>query len=97
VVDQGGKPVLQAAWKSRDLVMPQTPSIINGVVFAVSGGDAQHPAVLYALDGATGQDVWNSGTTMTSYARSGVAGGSSQLYLGTHDSMVYAFGFPLVK
>jgi hypothetical protein len=97
VVDQGGRPVLQAAWKSRDLVVPQTPSIVNGVVFAVSGGDAQHPAVLYALDSATGQDVWNSGTTMTSYARAGVAGGSSQLYLGTHDSMVYAFGFPLVK
>ncbi len=97
VVNQGGKPVLQTAWKSRDLVVPQTPSIVNGVVFAVSGGDAQHPAVLYALDSATGQDVWNSGATMTSYARSGVAGGSSQLYLGTHDNMVYTFGFPLVK
>jgi outer membrane protein assembly factor BamB len=96
VVDAGGKPSLQAAWVSRDMTVPQTPAIVNGVIFAVSGGDAQHPAVLYALDGATGRDVWNSGATMTSYARTGVSGGSSQLYLGTHDSTVYAFGFPLV-
>ncbi len=97
VVDAGGKPSLQAAWVSRDLLMPQTPTIVNGVVFAVSGGDAQHPAVLYALDGATGKDIWNSGSTMTSYTRTGISGGATQLYVGTHDSTVYAFGFPLVK
>jgi outer membrane protein assembly factor BamB len=77
--------------------MPQTPTIVNGVVFAVSGGDAQHPAVVYALDGSTGKDIWNSGTTVTSYTRTGIAGGSSQMYLATHDSTVYTFGFPLVK
>jgi hypothetical protein len=96
VVDQGGQPTLQPAWVSRDLTVPQTPAIVNGVVFAVSGGDAQHPAVLYALDGATGKDLWNSGTTMTSFARSGISGGAGQLYLGTNDSTVYAFGVPLV-
>jgi len=95
VVDAGGKPTLQQAWVSRDMIVPQTPAIVNGVVFAVSGGDGQHAAVLYALDGATGKDLWNSGTTITSYARTGVSGGSSQLYLGTHDSTVYAFGYPL--
>ena len=97
VVDQGGKPTLQPAWTSRDMTFPLTPTIVNGVVFAVSGGDTQHPAVLYALDGETGRDLWNSATTITSYARSGISGGSSQLYLGTHDSTVYAFGFVLVK
>ncbi len=97
VVDQNGKPSLQPAWVSRDLTFPQTPTIVNGVIFAVSGGDAQHPAVLYALDGATGKDLWNSGTTMTSYTRTGVSGGSSQLYLTTLDSTVYTFGFELVK
>ena len=30
---------------------------------------------------------------MTSYTRTGVSGGSSQLYLGTHDNTVYTFGF----
>ena len=97
VVDQGGKPTLQPGWVSRDMTVPQTPTIVNGVVFAVSGGDAQHPAVLYALDGASGKDLWNSGTTMTSYARAGISGGASQLYLGTNDSTIYAFGFELVK
>lgn len=97
VVDQAGKPSLQPAWVSRDLTFPLTPAIVNGVVLAVSGGDAQHPAVLYALDGATGKDLWNSGTNITSYARSGISGGSSQFYLGTYDSTVYAFGFLLVK
>ncbi len=97
VVNQGGKPSLQAAWSSRDLTVPQTPAIVNGVVFAVSGGDAQHAAVLYALDGSTGKDLWNSGTTMTSFTRSGVSGSASQLYVSTHDSTIYTFGFPLEK
>jgi outer membrane protein assembly factor BamB len=97
VVDQAGRPTLQSAWVSRDLIVPQTPTVVNGVVFAVSGGDAQHAAVLYALDGATGKELWNSGSTMTSFARTGISGGASQLYLGTNDGTIYAFGFPLVK
>jgi outer membrane protein assembly factor BamB len=97
VVDQGGKPTLQQVWVEGGFTMPQTPTIVNGVVFAASGGDAQHPAVVYALDGTTGKELWNSGATITSFARTGISGGSSQLYLGTYDSMVYAFGFPLIK
>ena len=97
VVNQGGQFSLQPAWVSRDVVNPATPAIVNGVVLAVAGGDAQHAAILYALDGSTGKDVWNSGTTMTSYTRSGISGGSSQFYVGTVDSTIYAFGFELVK
>lgn len=97
VVDQGGKPTLQPAWASRDLTNPLTPAIIDGVVFAVSGGDAQHPAVLYVLDGASGKELWNSGTTIASYARSPVSGGASQVYLSTADSTIYTFGYELVK
>ena len=97
LVDQSGKLSLESAWSSRDLLMPQTPTIVNGVVFALAGGDAQHPAVLYALDGASGKEFWNSGNTITSYSRVAPAGGSSQLYLSTHDSTVYTFGYELVK
>jgi hypothetical protein len=97
VVDQGGKPSLQPAWVSRDLTWPVTPAIVNGVIFAVSGGDSQHAAVIYALDGSTGKDLWNSATTITSYARSPISGGASQLYVSTADSTIYAFGFPLPK
>jgi hypothetical protein len=87
------------------------PMIVNGVIFAVSSGEwdsdeskmsaaqrAQRSshAVLYALDGATGKPVWNSGATIGSFVHGGgLSGGSGQLYLGTHDGTLYAFGFPI--
>ena len=50
----------------------------------------------YALDGTTGKELWNSGTTITSFARGGVlSGGVGQIYLTTHDGVIYAFGFPM--
>lgn len=97
VVDQGGKPSLQPAWASRDLTSAQTPVTIAGVVMALSGGDAQHPAVLYALNGATGKDLWNSGTTITGYSRAAASGSASQVYVSTLDGTIYAFGYPIVK
>ena len=109
--EEGGKISLQAGWASRNLVSPLTPTIINGVVFATSGGEFKTSdskmsaaaragrsgkAVLYALDGATGKELWSSGTTITSFAR-GVAltGGMGQLYLTTYDGTIYAFGYPM--
>jgi outer membrane protein assembly factor BamB len=93
VVDQNGAPVLQRGWTSRDMMAPLPPVVINGVVFAVSGG-ASRPSVLYALDGATGQELWNSGAAIASIAR-GLSGGSGQVYVGTNDGTLYAFGFPI--
>jgi len=95
VVDRSGAPVLEPGWVSRDLVSPLPPMVINGVVFAVSSGELRTNAVLYALDGTTGKELWNSGKTIASFARSGLSGGGSQLYLGTYDGVLYAFGFPM--
>ncbi len=111
LVEQNGSLTLQPGWASRNLVSPLTPTIINGVVFAASSGEfrtndsrvtaAQRAArsssaVLYALDGATGKELWNSGTTITSFARGGaLAGGVGQIYLTTYDGVIYAFGFPM--
>jgi hypothetical protein len=111
VVEQGGSISLQFGWVSRDLVSPLTPTIINGVVFATSSGEfrtndakvtaAQRaarskPAVIYALDGTTGKELWNSGTTIKSFARGGaLSGGMGQFYLTTYDGTLYAFGFPM--
>lgn len=111
VVEQSGGVVLQQGWTSRDLVSPLTPTIINGVVFATSSGEfrtndsnvtaAQRaarskPAVIYALDGITGKELWNSGTTIKSFARgNALSGGMGQFYLTTYDGTFYAFGFPM--
>lgn len=103
VVDQNNAPTLQPQWVSRDLAAPVTPAVVNGVVFALASGEAvgataaqrSAPAVLYALDGATGKELWTSGATMTSFVRGiGPSAGDSQVYVVTHDGTLYAFGMP---
>jgi len=92
--ESGGAPGLKQAWLSRDLTAPRTPIVINGVVFALAGGTASVPAVLYALDPGTGKEIWNSGTTITSFATADLAAGTGQVYVVTHDNTVWTFGFP---
>ncbi|MEP7272831.1 MAG: PQQ-binding-like beta-propeller repeat protein [Acidobacteriota bacterium] len=109
LVEQDGTPRLQPGWLSRDLASPLPPTIINDVVFVASGeaggtsGPVTKPrvfgtsrAILYALDSLTGKELWNSGTTMTSFSRGGaLSGGVGQIYVGTHDGTLYAFGVPM--
>lgn len=111
VVEQNGAPALQPGWVSRDLVSPLPPMVINGVVFAVSSGEFRPSdsrvtasqraerssrAVLYALDGRTGKEMWNSGNAIGSFVHSGgLSAGGSQVYLGAYDGTLYAFGFPM--
>lgn len=93
VTDQDGMPVLEPGWTSREMTSPSGPIIINGVVFAVSNAT---PPVIYALDGTTGKELWNSGSTITAAVRdSGLTGGETQIYLGTSDGTIYSFGFPI--
>jgi outer membrane protein assembly factor BamB len=95
VVEDSG-PKLQPGWVSRNMLSPLPPIVVNGVVFAVAGGNPSVPAVLYALDGATGKELWNSGSTITSFVKSGgLSAGGGQIYLGTNDGTLYAFGFPM--
>jgi outer membrane protein assembly factor BamB len=113
VVEQDGVPALQRGWTSREMVSPLPPIVVNGVVFALSSGayragarsmtaaqraQRSRPAVLYALEGTTGKELWNSGTTITSFVHSaGLSGGLGQIYVGTYDNTLYAFGFPIEK
>lgn len=39
VEDSNGSPVLQPAWTSRDIGVPEPPAIANGVVFSLSSGE----------------------------------------------------------
>ena len=107
VVDSGDAPTLQPQWVSAEIRGALTPAVINGVVFAVASGDPGGTAgpragratptasVLYALDGATGRQLWTSGNTITSAVRSaGPSGGDSQVYVAAEDGMLYAFGMP---
>jgi len=111
MVAHGEDIALEKVWTSLEMVAPLTPLIVNGVVFAVSSGEflsddskitaaervqRSVPAIVYAFEGTTGKMLWNSGKTMTSFVHGGgLSGGGSQLYLGTHDGMFYAFGFPI--
>jgi hypothetical protein len=106
LADRNGTLTLQPAWSSRDISAAGAPLVLNGVVFAVSngeyrGGGAARPrggqrSVLYALDGATGKELWNSGNAIASYVP-GVSpsGGDGQVYIVTADGTLYAFGIPL--
>jgi len=113
LVEENGIPSLQRGWMSREMVSPLPPIIINNVVFGLSSGEyravgasmtaaqrAQRPkpAGLYALEASTGKELWNSGTTITSFAHSsGLSGGAGQVYVGTYDNTFYTFGFPIEK
>jgi outer membrane protein assembly factor BamB len=98
VVEQNGKLSLQPGWVSRDLASPLPPIVVNGIVFALAGGSTAKPAVLYALEGKTGKELWNSGATITGHVlpTGGMSQSASQLYLATADSTIYAFGIPIV-
>lgn len=111
VVEQNGTLVLQPGWVSRDLVSPLAPVVINGVVFALSSGEYRSDdprlkatqrakrssnATLYALEAATGKELWNSGNSIGTFVHSGgLAAGGGRVYVGGHDGTQYAFGFPM--
>jgi outer membrane protein assembly factor BamB len=111
LVEQESSLTLQPAWASRDLVSPVPPVVVNGVVFAIASGEyrtsdpqltaaqrAQRskPAVLYALDAATGKELWSSGTTIMSFVHAvAPSAGDGQVYVVTYDGVLYAFGIPL--
>jgi outer membrane protein assembly factor BamB len=75
------------------IASPSAPIVVNGVVFALASGSATAPATLYALDGATGKEIWNSGKAIRSFVKSaGLWAISGQVYVATNDAMIYAFG-----
>jgi len=91
LVEKDGAPALTTGWTSRDLASPGAPLILNGVVFTFARGNG----ALYALDGATGKDIWNSGSTVAAKGPASLSAGGMQVYLATHDGVLYAFGFPI--
>ena len=94
--DNNGKPVLKQAWTSSELMHPTPPVIANGVVFALANGEGKTPATLYALDAATGKEMWSSGNQVTAAgAMTGLTIANGRVYFGTVDGTMWAFGTPL--
>jgi outer membrane protein assembly factor BamB len=94
--ESNGKPVLTPAWVSRDMSSPEPPVITSGVVFALSAG-APH-ATLYALDGATGKEMYSTGNQVSAPGNlTGVTVANGRVYFTTTDSTVYAFGIYLER
>jgi outer membrane protein assembly factor BamB len=86
---------IEAAWTSLEIAGAMTPMVVNGVVFTASTGRSG-TGTLWALDGKTGKELWNSGKTITSpIVGGGFAGAVGQIYLPAYDGTLYAFGFPI--
>ena len=93
VEEQSGKPVLTQAWVSRDIGSPQPPVIAGGVVFALASGKAGTHATLYALDAATGRELYSSRNLVTAPAAlTGMTVANGRVYFGTTDGTFYTFG-----
>ena len=96
VIQQDSVPRLDPGWVSRHMPAPLAPAVVNDVIFALSRGAPPSSAVvLHALDGATGNELWNSGATIAPVRRAGLSAGGSQVYVATGDGTLYAFGFPM--
>jgi outer membrane protein assembly factor BamB len=113
IADVNGQPALQPGW-TKSIDAPLAPLVVNGVVFAAASGEfhpapgtsmtaaervrRSGKAVLYALDGTTGRELWTSGNAMTSFVHGQALWASiGQVHLGTYDNTVYAFGFSLER
>lgn len=98
--DAGGSLSLEQGWTARNFSVPATPIVVNGVVFGLStgrpaaGGGVGTPAVLRAYEGTSGKLLYDSKTAMKSFASPGSFWSAlGQLYVGTNDGTLYAFGF----
>jgi outer membrane protein assembly factor BamB len=67
----------------------------NGLLTSAQRSVTKNHAVLYALDAKTGEQLYSSGDAMKDWAHfSGITVVNGHVYAVTHNSTVYAFGFP---
>jgi outer membrane protein assembly factor BamB len=91
VTEPSAPPSTPRGWTASNLTSPATPIVVNGVAFVLERGTT---AVLHAYEGTTGKELWSSKQTMTSAAAPGSFWSAfGQVYVGTADGTLYAFGF----
>lgn len=92
-VEDTGQLTLSPVWISRDMVNPAPPRVANGVVIALSGGDASTHATLYVLNASTGEELYSSKNEIpTSAEFSGVSVGDGHAFFTDRDNVLYSFG-----
>lgn len=107
IVERNGSPAMERGW-TKAVAAPLPPMVVNGVVFAAASGEFRGSdnaaervrrsthATLYALNGQTGTELWNSGEAIQSFSTgAGLAAGNGNIYVSTYDGTMYAFGFPI--
>jgi outer membrane protein assembly factor BamB len=99
LVETGGAITLERGWTA-NVQAAATPIVVNGIVFALATGrpaapaGGGTPAVLFAYEGTTGKPLWTSKTAMKTFASPGSFWSAlGQVYVGTNDGTLYAFGF----
>lgn len=106
--DRDGRPAITLAWISGGMTAPAPPVVANGLIVALSSGEAwrlagenvverlSSPATLYLLDAATGKELFTSGKAVAAPSHDGgVAVANGSIYFGTQDNTVYSFGIPM--
>lgn len=110
--EKDGSPVLTPVWASRDMSTPEPPAIGGGVVFALSSGEFTRQAgrageieeraksgtraTLYALDAATGKELYSSRAQIAGPAAlTGLTLANGRVYFAGMDGTVYCFGMYL--
>jgi outer membrane protein assembly factor BamB len=67
----------------------------NGLLSSSQRSVTKGHAVLYAFDAKTGEQLYSSGDQMKDWSHfAGITVVNGHIYAVTHDSTVYAFGFP---
>ena len=68
----------------------------NGIAMVEEKPKPTAKATLYALDGATGKELWSSKQQITGPAAlTGLTVANGRVYFGTTDNTFYCFGIPL--
>lgn len=92
-VEDAGSLALRPVWISRDMLNPAPPRVANGVVIALSAGDASTHATLYVLNASTGEELYSSKNEIqTSAELSGVSIGDGHAFFTDRDNVLYSFG-----
>jgi hypothetical protein len=98
LADLNGAPTLQQAWTAKDLGAPIRSIVVNGVVFIAASGGRSNLGTLWALDGTTGKELWNSGKALAAAVAPGALWSSvGQVHTATVDGTLYTFGFPMER